>query len=197
MARQYYRKSRPLDRHSVDGWVKMTGKEYYQFVTDPSNKDSCFIDLGDVVIESPESIYREFKAEMDHSDYLREQEAGYSTLSLYCLDDENRSNGEDVIPDESQMVEEQAIRNLFKRQLQEILPLMTSEQQWLLHVLYIDNPPMTMRQLSRQSGIPVMTLQDRKVKTLQALEQVLLSRGSTKIFSKIFRTNSPKVRNRK
>ena len=180
MARQYYRKSRPSDQHSIDGWVRMTGREYYQFITDPRNQDCRFVDLGDVVLESPESIYREHKAELHHSDYLREQEAGYKTVSLYCLDEETGYSGEDVIADDAEAVEEQAIRNVFKRQIREIMPLLTDEQQWLLQELYIKTPPATMRQLSKQSGIPVMTLQDRKAKILQALKQVCFHRGRKK-----------------
>ena len=197
MARQYYRKSRPSDQHSIDGWVRMTGREYYQFITDPRNQDCRFVDLGDVVLESPESIYREHKAELHHSDYLREQEAEYKTVSLYCLDEETGYSGEDVIADDAEAVEEQAIRNVFKRQIREIMPLLTDEQQWLLQELYIKTPPATMRQLSKQSGIPVMTLQDRKAKILQALKQVLLSQGKEKIFEKFFRKNSKKVGNKK
>ena len=55
MAKQYYRKS---DSSDSAGWIRMSGSEFYQFVRDPKNRNRHFIDMGDVVIESPESIYR-------------------------------------------------------------------------------------------------------------------------------------------
>ena len=137
MARQYYRKSRHSDQHSINGWVTMTERGYYQFITDPRNQDCRFIDLGDVVLESPESICREYRAELHHSNYLRKQKAEYNTVLLYCLDEGSGCSGNDVIADEAEAVEEQAIRVLFKRQIREIMPLLTDDQQWLLQELYI------------------------------------------------------------
>ena len=73
--------------------------------------------LGNVVLEAPDSIYREYKSELDHSDYLKEQEKGWSTVSISSLEGKDILSGEDAIADHTQNVETEAVQLLLLEKL--------------------------------------------------------------------------------
>ena len=87
MSKRYFRKKDPNCKAEDTEWIEMTGREYYRFVTAPENKRRFFIDMDDVVLES--------------SDYLKEQEAGWSILSLHALEEEVKGGGESILRDET------------------------------------------------------------------------------------------------
>lgn len=92
MARLYFRKKESFDQNPNSEWLQMTGREFYQFVSAPENAGRRFIDMGNVVLEASDSIFREYRSELDHSDYLREQESEWSTISISELQGKFRHN---------------------------------------------------------------------------------------------------------
>ena len=171
MARLYFRKKEPFDQNPNSEWVQMTGREFYQFVSAPENAGRRFIDMGTVILEASDSIFREHKSELDHSDYLKEQESGWSTVSISELRSKDILSGEEVIADHTQDVEAAAVQFLNLQKLHAILKSVSSSDRWIISELYLSEPPKTLRQLSTESGIPVMTLQDRKKKALENLRK--------------------------
>jgi len=151
----------------------MTGKEFYRFVNSPEGQGRHFIDMGDVVLEASKHEAQVHRAEKDHSDYLKEQEEGWSIVSIYTIEDENGCNGEEVAVDETQDVETEAIMRIETAALRKALIRLDSESYQLIHALYLADTRKTLRQLSLDSGIPVMTLQDRKKKILALLGREL------------------------
>lgn len=169
MHTRYFRKKNP--RCSADDiqWIEMTGCEFYQFVKSPDGKGRFFLDMGDVVLECTKSEYKQYKRELDHSRYILEQEAGWITMSLNDVSED--MNGEEVIADIEQDVEAMAIQNLLIKNLWTALQLLPTEDFILVRALFLDYPQKTIRQLSTESGIPVMTLQNRKLRIIRNLKK--------------------------
>lgn len=151
----------------------MTGKEFYRFVHSPEGKGRHFIDMDDVVLETTEAETRQYRTEQNHHYYLQAQEEGWNTLSLYMVEDGSGCSGEEVIQDNAQNVEAAAIMRLGNSALHAALAQLDLESYHLIYALYLADGRKSLRQLSSESGIPVMTLQDRKKKALALLLQIL------------------------
>lgn len=171
MYKRYFRKKDCTPGEKEDKWVEMTGREYYQFVTDAKNKGRHFIDMGDVVLEVTETEALDYKAEVNHQYYIKSQESGWSTVSLYTAEDKNGCSGEEVAVDAVQDVEIAAILRVEMAALQKAFAQLDTESCQLIYALYLSNPRKTLRQVSQESGLPVMTLQDRKKKILEFLRR--------------------------
>jgi hypothetical protein len=171
--KRYFRLKNPKCKPEKVEWIEMTGKEFYRFVNSPEGQGRHFIDMGDVVLEASKHEAQVHRAEKDHSDYLKEQEEGWSIVSIYTIEDENGCNGEEVAVDETQDVETEAIMRIETAALRKALIRLDSESYQLIHALYLADTRKTLRQLSLDSGIPVMTLQDRKKKILALLGREL------------------------
>lgn len=173
MYKRYFRMKDPKCKPEEIKWIEMTGREFYRFVSSPEGQGRHFIDMGDVVLEGSKCEARVHRVEKDHSNYLKEQEEGWSTLSIYAIEDKNGCNGEEVAKDETQDVETEAIMRIETVALRKALGQLDTESYRLIHSLYLADTCKTLRQLSQESGIPVMTLQDRKRKTLLWLRETL------------------------
>ena len=191
MYKRYFRKKDPNCPVDKIEWIEMTGIEYYHFITAPENKNRYFIDMDDVVLEGTKDEAREQRAEKDHRDYLKKQELGWSTVSLYAITDGSGCSGEEVIKDESQEVEAEAIMRVRTKDLYDALAQLDTESYHLIHLLFFADGHKTLRQISKEIGIPVMTLEYRKKKILARLLQILSEKN------KNFRTKFKKVPNRK
>ena len=96
-----------------------------------------------------------------------------SILSIYTIEEEDGCNGEEVIKDDTEDVEAKAILNTEIKSLQKALAQLDMESYRLIYALYLAKKRESLRQLSQETGIPVMTLQDRKKKILATLKQKL------------------------
>ena len=177
MYKRYFRMKDPKCGPEKLEWIEMTGREFYRFVNSPEGQGRHFIDMDDVVLEASEAEARSFKTEKNHRYYIQNQEESWSTLSLYAIEDENGCSGEEVSRDETQDVEREVIRRMETAQLRQALKCLDSESYWLIHALYLADTRKTLRQLSLNSGVPVMTLQDRKKKALALLGQNMLRKN--------------------
>ena len=114
-------------------------------------------------------------------------------LSLHSDAIIENGTGEDVIPDDKVNVEEESILRTEVKELYSALALLDAASCQLIYDLYLAKERKTLRKLSQESNIPVMTLQDRKKKILLWLKKEL----SRKNHQKNFRTRSQKFCNRK
>ena len=178
MYTRYFRKRDPHSKAGSIEWVEMTGAEYYQFVTNLQNKDRHFINMGDEVLECSKAEYKRFKTEDDHSSYILEQEEGWSTISLSILEQKEFASGEETIVDTNPSVEETAIQSLLSQELYKALRELPTPDYLIIYELYLAKPRKTVRQLSAEYGIPVMTLQDRKQKIVSVLRAKMSDKKS-------------------
>lgn len=177
MHKRYFRMKDPECKRDEVEWIEMTGSEFYRFVNSSEGRGRYFIDMGDVVLESSKREAQVHRAEKDHSDYLKEQEEGWSILSLYTIEDESGCSGEEIARDEAQDVEAEAMTRMETAALRQALERLDSECYQLIHALYLADTRKTLRQLSLESGIPVMTLQDKKKKILALLRQNMFQKN--------------------
>lgn len=146
MNKRYFRKKKPLCRTEEIEWIEMTGRKFYAFVNAPENQGRHFVDMDTAVLECTAEQYKAFMAEDDHTKYLREQEEGWETTSLYCLEPDSGCNGEEVIADETQDVEAAAIFSTDKKNLEVALSRLDSESYSLIYALYLASERKTERQ---------------------------------------------------
>lgn len=169
-------------------WIEMSGEEFYRFVTSQEAQGRYFIDMGNVVLEATQEEAKVHKAEKDHSSYLKAQEGKWGILSLYCPEIKNGCSGEAAVIDEKQDVEATTILQMELDSLRKSLALLDTDSFQLIYDLYLADEQKTLRQLSRERGIPVMTLQSRKTKLLSILRKKL----SQKTFENFFVQNRKK-----
>ncbi|MBP3509327.1 hypothetical protein [Oscillibacter sp.] len=173
LAKRYYRKKDPNCETAKTEWIEMSGSEFYRFIRTPESKGRFFIDMDDVVLETTESEARMYKAEKNRRYYIQTKESDLSILSIYTIEDEDGCSGEEVIKDDTEDVEAKAILNAEVKSLQKALAQLDMESYRLIYALYLAKKRKSLRQLSQETGIPVMTLQDRKKKILATLKQKL------------------------
>lgn len=176
MYKRYFRKKNPLCRTEEIEWIEMTGREFYAFVNAPENQGRHFVDMDTAVLECTAEQYKAFMAEDDHTKYLREQEEGWETTSLYCLEADSGCNGEEVIADETQDVEAAAIFSTDKRNLEIALSRLDSESYSLIYALYLASERKTERQLAVEYGVSQIAVHKRKKKILKNLNLWLSNR---------------------
>lgn len=176
MARQYFRKKDPCAQNHDVEWIEMSGQEFYQFVSSPEGRGRYFIDMDDYVIEASKTEYTTWRREKDHSDYLKEHEADCIILSLYSDNIAECGNGESVITDRHTAPENGTSEYARNKALYEALSLLDAKSYKLIHALFLEEKPKSLRKLSKETGIPVMTLQNRKKKILMQLRDDIIKK---------------------
>lgn len=170
MYKRYFRMKTPKCKPEEIEWIEMTGREFYCFVNSPEGRGRYFIDMGDVVLESSKCEAQVHRAEKDHSNYLKEQEEGWSTVSLYAIEGENECNGEEIVRDETQDVETAAMMRMETAALRQALGYLDSESYRLIRALYISDERYTERELAQELGVSQNTIHKRKKKVLKKLK---------------------------
>ncbi len=155
-------------------WVEMTGQEFYRFINSPEGQGRHFIDMDDVVLEASETDARSFKAEKNHSYYIQAQEEGWSTLSIYAIEDEYGCSGEEVVRDETQDVEAEVIMRIERKALLSALSHLDTESRRVIHALYLADVRKTERELAQERGVSQVAIHKQKKKILSTLKFLVI-----------------------
>lgn len=174
MRKRYFRMKDPKCRPEEIEWIEMTGREFYCFVHSPEGQNRHFIDMDDVVLEGTSTEARKQRAEKDHRDYLKEQEAGVSILSIYSLEDEHGCSGEEVAVDETQNVETEAIRRIELKALAIALSKLGRDNYHLIHSMYLAENKKTERELAQEKGLSQVAIHKQKKKALRTLKFLVI-----------------------
>ena len=110
---------------------------------------------------------------MRHSKYIERQKEGIEVLSLQSRARDDSLTLLETVADQLQDVESEAIRHLLIQQLYAAIQALPNDEYQIIYALYLRKPSKTVRKLSEESGIPFMTLQNRKHRILQRLKQLL------------------------
>jgi len=164
LRKRYFRKKNPLCNVERIDWVEMSGKEYYSFVTAPENKGRYFIDMGNVVLECTRAEYKKYRAEDDHSNYILEQEAGWTTQSLEGI------GGEELIADLTQDVEAEATRKFEVKALRDALARLDPRSYHLIYELYLSDTRRSERELAQARGVSQNAIHKQKKRILKNLK---------------------------
>ena len=69
MKKQYYRKKELAAMNNDLEWIQKSGQEFYQFITSSEGRGRYFIDMGNIVIEAPQDIYKAWHREHSYQQY--------------------------------------------------------------------------------------------------------------------------------
>lgn len=170
MYTRYFRKKDSLCKPETVEWIEMNGEEYYQFITDPKNKDRHFVDMGDVVLEATAGEARDYKTEMNHNYYIRTWESGWSTVSLYAVEGANGCSGEEVAVDETQDVEAEVLMRLDSAAVRMALNQLDEASYQLIYALYLARERKTERELAQILGVSQNAVNKQKKKIIKTLK---------------------------
>ena len=171
MAKQYYIKKNPATSGPDVEWIAINGKEFYQLITSPIGKGRYFIDMDEFMIESSEAEYKDWRKEKDHTDYLHEQESHVQLLPLY---DGDRDGPGGLIPDLSVSTEEQAMKSIVRKALNEALSSLDEESYMIIDALILGHDRRSERDLAAEFGLSQKAINKRKQKILKNLKLLVL-----------------------
>lgn len=169
---------------SADGtrrFIKLSGKEALDYLrTEEGSKKrfmrtSRYEDGGeDEFVEVTPEYLKQHRREERRKQYVSDciENSEIITISLYAMQaDENDDiiSGEELIADPTVDVEEQALHEIDLETLHQALTALSDKELWLIHRLFLSETPVTELQLSRETGIPQKTLNDRKMRALKKL----------------------------
>ena len=175
MANRYFVwKNIPVNTQDIE-WAEISGTEFYQLLKSPAARGRYFIDMDDFILEVSKKDHDQWHRENERLNYREKKllERGFTVISLYSDAIAENGSGEDVIPDDMVFVEEESLLIAEVRDLYSALAKLDKASRQLIYDLYLTKEPKSLRQLSRETGIPVMTLQDRKKRILLQLRQIL------------------------
>lgn len=122
-------------------------------------------------VEVNREVYLTYYRMERHTRHLEEKDAHHGTM-LYSDMDTETLVGEETIPDLlSPSVEDVALNRLMEDKLRKCLPLLTESEMELIDALFYQG--ISERHFSCQTGLPVMTIHNRKVKILRKLKKLI------------------------
>lgn len=129
------------------------------------------INVQGVLVEVTKEVYLAYYRIERHTRTLDEKDERNGKV-LYSALDTEETLGEEMIPDiGAASVEDVAVGNILCEKLHQCLTLLPEEERELLHALYFEG--LSERQLSNRTGIPYMTIHNRKSRTLKKLKAMM------------------------
>ena len=174
MSKRFFRKDGSDNDVVKTKWIEMSREEYYHFITLPEGKGRFFIDMGNVVIEASEEEAKLYAAEKNHHDYISKQRKGWLIISLYEAEKEKGFNGEQVLRDSQQLVEDEAIARMEIDAVKKALPQLDENSYSLVYALFLADEPITECDLAKKYGISQAAVYKRKRKILKILENMVI-----------------------
>jgi len=118
-----------------------------------------------------EEVYLTYHRMKRREIYLEERDTANGVFYYSALDMEG-TNGEDAIPDlTSPRMEDVVMDKLLAEKLHQCLLQLSKEEQELILILFFQDKSEV--QLAKESGIPRMTIHDRKMKILRTLKKLM------------------------
>ena len=122
--------------------------------------------MNGYIYEVTKEQYYRYRKEQDRHDYLREAEEEAVILSLDSLGGEGK-DGVNFIADPNVNVEEEVVHRIMLDKLRSALDKLSSEELMLIDLLYTQLK--SEREISKLSGIPQKTVNNKKKKLLEKL----------------------------
>jgi RNA polymerase sigma factor (sigma-70 family) len=136
----------------------------------PAYADKRFIPLHGMLMEVTEADYRNFYRDIRRQKYLDEEAARNGAFSYNALDSGEMS-GEEFIADALPPLDEQVSDRLLLEEMLCCFGRLDEADRKLLADLYFDGK--SERQLSKDTGIPQKTINDRKRRAIAKLKKLL------------------------
>lgn len=137
---------------------------------DISYADKPFIPLHGMLMEVTEETYRNFYKSQRRQKYIDERSAENGDFSYDMLTTDD-FNGEDILPDENESLDEQVIRKIMTDKLKFALPLLAKDEQKLIREIFYEE--LSERSLAEKYGVSQVAIHKRKVKILEKLKKMM------------------------
>lgn len=187
MSKKYYLFWKDANCNGVNPeWIFMTGKDFYNFIKKPENKNRYFMTLDDrvcrdadiITMECTEEKYKEWRIQKNHEDYLDrfENEHEFISINSYIPDSESMTY-EEVIADESVDIEDDLMRVVKNQLLKVFFEGLSEKEKTLINILYIENNGKNEFAIAKENGIAQQTLNNQKLALRKKLKNFLGKNG--------------------
>lgn len=155
------------DRADSSKGYKQVSEDYIKgYIDGFTDGRPYFINLGYAVMETDEENYRSFHKERARERYLAKLDNDNQLLSYNALDNEE-FQGSDIVLDSSEPLDEQVIRKDLISKLLDIIDSLQDRDKVLIKNIFLAG--LSERELSRITGVPLMTINNRKKRILKKI----------------------------
>lgn len=153
------------------GYKQITYAELCKLInTNKESNSKKFLPLHGMLMEVTEEQYKEFYRQKRRQKYIDERSAENSDFSYDMLATDD-FNGEDILVDESEPLDEQIIRKIMKDKLRGALLLLSVDEQELIYGLFYEN--LSEREYAAQKGVYHNAIHNKKIRILKKLKKFL------------------------
>lgn len=154
-----------------NGYEQITYAELrHRKQTDTSYADKLFIPLHGMLMEVTEETYKDLYKSKRRQKYINERSAENGDFSYDMLTNDD-FNGEDILADDNEPIDEQVIRKIMTDKLKDALPLLSEDEQKLIREIFYEE--LSERSLAEKYGVSQVAIHKRKVKILEKLKKLL------------------------
>ena len=158
-------------RTEKGSYIEITYKELcHRKQIDASYADKFFIPLHGMLMEVTEETYRDFYKSKRRQKYIDERSAENDDFSYDMLKTDD-FNGEDILPDENEPLDEQVIRKIMTDKLRCAMLLLSEDEHELICEIFYEE--LSERTLAEKYCISQVAIHKRKVKILDKLKKLL------------------------
>lgn len=137
---------------------------------DKSYEDKLFLPLHGMLMEVEEEEYKSFYKNVRRQKYLKEVSTANGDFSYDMLTTDD-FNGQDILVDTEQDVEEIVEKNLMLDRLNDCLSLLSAEEKELIQMIFFEE--LTEREIAKKQGISQVAVHKRKQRILHKLKSYL------------------------
>ena len=152
-------------------YTELTYEEFrHREQTCPLYADRLFIPLHGMLMEVSEKDYLDFYKNKRRQKYIDERSAENGDFSYDMLTTDD-FNGEDILPDKSEPLDEQVVQKIMTDKLKSALPLLAEDEQKLIREIFYEN--LSERSLAEKYDVSQFAIHKRKVKILEKLKKIM------------------------
>lgn len=152
-------------------YIELTYEEFsHRKEIDTSYADKFFISLYGMLMEVSEKDYTDFYKSGRRQKYIDERSAENGDFSYDMLTTDD-FNGEDILVDTSQEIDDTVIHKIMLDKLRDSFVLLSDEEQKLIHEIYFNG--LSERNLAEKSGVSQVAIHKRKIKILDKLKKII------------------------
>lgn len=132
--------------------------------------DKLFIFLHGMLMEVTEEAYRDFYRAKRRQKYIAERSRKNGDFSYDMLTTDD-FNGEDILVDDSEPIDEQVVRKIMVDKLRCAMFILSENEQELIREIFFEE--LSERTLAKKYGVSQVAIHKRKVKILNKLKKLL------------------------
>lgn len=136
----------------------------------PLYADKLFLPLYGRLMEVSKEDYAKFYRAKRRQKYLDERSANNGDFSYDMLTTDD-FNGEDILPDKSEPLDEQVVQKIMTDKLKSALPLLAEDEQKLIREIFYEN--LSERKLAEKYSVSQAAIHKRKTRILEKLKKIM------------------------